>query len=119
MRLCHECSEDIVRSGMWVLVVLLILVTTVVALVGSHLVEDVNIVANHADSSEIEARVQRHLILWKCRNFLVKIFPFSAFRIVVVVLEIITQVYTQELCNLLGLYIYVDNMTLFSGGNVK
>lgn len=103
MRLCHECSAEVVRTGWWIVAVLLILVIVVVVSAGSYLLEDMTIDANHADAAEENARVQGHPILRKFRNLLVKSLPLSAFRIVVVVFEIITQVYIYMLWNALGL----------------
>ena len=80
------------RAGWCVLAVMLILVAALVAAVGCNLLEDVRADTNHGDAVEPDARTRGHRLLRNGRNLLVNIFPLSAVRIAVVVLEIVTQV---------------------------
>ena len=92
MRSCHKCSGKSARSGVCVLVVLLTLVIILVVSVTSHLLEEINPEDDHANEEEHKARPRKHRLLLSGRNLLAKVFPNSAIRTVVVVLEIISQV---------------------------
>ena len=60
--------------------------------VTSHLLEEFNPEDDHANEEEHKARPRKHRLLLSGRNLLAKVFPNSAIRTVVVVLEIISQV---------------------------
>ena len=60
--------------------------------VTSHLLEEFNPEDDHANEEEHKARPGKHRLLLSGRNLLAKVFPNSAIRTVVVVLELISQV---------------------------
>ena len=103
-RLCHECSRENTRAGWCVIAVMLILVAVVVAYVGSNLLEDVRTETNTVNEVEPDTRARGHRLLRNGRKRLVNIFPVSAVRIVVVVLEIITQVQLYKLIFMLSFW---------------
>ena len=88
----YKCSGKSVRSGFGVLVGLLILVMILVVSVRLHLLEEFNPEDDHANEEEHKARPRKHRLLLSGRNLLAKVFSDSAIRIVVVVLEGISQV---------------------------
>ena len=80
------------RSGLCVLVILLILVAVVVVSAVSHLLEGAKEGAIISNEAHDDVRSKCHRIARNGRSLFVHIFPLSAVRIVVVVLEIVTQV---------------------------
>lgn len=74
------------------LAVMFILVAFAVVAVGSNLTQYVRTEASDGEELDYNAIARGHRILRNGSNLLVKIFPFSAIKITVVVFEIITQV---------------------------
>lgn len=101
---CHECSRADVRLGWFVVAILIIVATLVVVAVGSNLLEYVKTETSQVNEVYHEARTRGYCLLRTGRNLLLKIFPVSAVKILVVVLEIITQVY---------IYIYIYLSCIF------
>lgn len=93
------------RLGWFVVAILIIVATLVVVAVGSNLLEYVKTETSQVNEVYHEARTRGYCLLRTGRNLLLKIFPVSAVKILVVVLEIITQVY---------IYIYIFILYILS-----
>ena len=83
--------------------------------VTSHLLEEFNPEDDHANEEERKARPGKHRLLLSGRNFETKVFPNSAIRTVVVVLEIISQVlYKPDVVKHVWLTLFRDCCNLSS-----
>lgn len=92
---CHKCSGDKRILAVGIATAMLALVVFVATMVVSDLLR---VGADGTEKAQDEERVGWHRRLLSCHRILVKTLPLSAIRIVVVVVQIITQVCPLQVC---------------------